>query len=710
MSYKQERHRFELKTPLGKDVLIFRGLHGGEGISRLFSFAVEAVAENKTKIPFDQLLGQKCTVKMLMGRDESPTYLNGFCRAVWQGMRDMEFTRYRLELVPEFWRFTRQTRSRIFQQMAVPDILRKVLKGLDVSWQLTGTYKPRDYTVQYRESDFVFACRLMEEEGVFYFFKHSDGSHQMLVGDDRSVHPDVPGPSSIPYEELEGGDRDEERIWAWNKGQELRSGKTTLWDHCFELPHKHLEAEEPVLGSVPVGTVTHKLKVGGNDAWELYDWRGEYAKRFDGIEPGGGERPADIQNVFEDNRRTTKIRMDQETTPSIVVEAQTNTRHLRSGHRLSLKGHPHGDGAYVVLSNEVSAEVGNVYRSGTQEVRYRASIQLLPAELPFRPARTTPKAIVHGCQTAVVVGPPGEEIFVDKYSRVKVQFHWDREGKNNQDSSCWIRVGTIWAGKQWGAIHIPRIGQEVLVDFMDGDPDQPIIVGSVYNADMMPPYKLPDNKTQSGLQSRSTLRGTDKNYNELRFEDKKGEEDILFHAEKDFHREVENDDDLIVGHDQTIVVKHDRMEQVEGKEEVLVCGNRDHDVEGNDGLWVAGSDGRGVTIENGDHNLLIKMGNQWTELTMGNQDTKLGMGNQKTTLDLGNITTTATFGKMEFEALQSIELKVGMNSIKIDQTGVTIKGMMVTVEGQVNTSVKGLMTTVNGTAMLTLKGGITMIG
>jgi type VI secretion system secreted protein VgrG len=326
------------------------------------------------------------------------------------------------------------------------------------------------------------------------------------------------------------------------------------------------------------------------------------------------------------------------------------------------------------------------YRSGeSEEFIYQNQFTCTPSGLPYRPARESPKPFVQGTQTAVVVGPPGEEIFTDKYGRVKVQFHWDRKGKNNADSSCWVRVGTPWAGKNWGMIHIPRIGQEVIVDFEEGDPDRPIIIGSVYNADMMPPYDLPANKTQSGVKSRSSQNGTPANFNELRFEDKKGAEDIYFHAEKDFHRVVENDDDLKVGNNQTIQVANNRTEVVQKGHEK-------------------------VTIEKGNRSVTLGMGNDTHQIKMGNRDVKIDMGNDALTIKMGNQTTKLDLGKSQTEALQSIELKVGQSSIKLDQMGVTIKGMKVSVEGQILTEVKGLMTNVNATAILQVKGGLTMIG
>ncbi len=299
-------------------------------------------------------------------------------------------------------------------------------------------------------------------------------------------------------------------------------------------------------------------------------------------------------------------------------------------------------------------------------VDYSNKFRAIPFSTPYRPPVTAGKAVVPGPQTAVVVGPAGEEIYTDKYGRVKVQFHWDRVGTKNENSSCWVRVSQNWAGKTWGGMHIPRIGQEVIVEFLEGDPDRPIITGRVYNADQTVPYSLPDNQTQSGLKSRSSKGGSGDNYNEIRIEDKKGSELILVHAEKDLTTEVEHDENRTVGHDRITSIKNNETK----------------------------------TVEQGHETITIKQGNQSTTLEMGNQSTELKMGNQSTKVDLGQIST---------EAMQSIELKVGQSSIRIDQMGVTIKGMMIKIEGQIQVEVKGLMTQVNGDAMLKMQGGITMI-
>ena len=559
MAYTQDQRKLSVQTPLGKDVLLFRGMTGDEGISRLFRFEVLALAENKTKVPFEGLLGQKVTVKMKMGDDETPTFLNGFCVEVSQGGRDEDFTTYRLTLVPKLWILTRTARSRIFQQLAVPDILKKVFAKLEVTYELTGKYEPRDYCVQYRETDFNFASRLMEEEGIYYFFKHEDGNHKMVVADAPSSHCDVTGKTSLVYDELSGGVREDERIYAWEKHQAMRSGKVTLWDHTFEIAHKHLEAEEPILASVQAGTVTHKLKVGGNDEYELYDWPGEYAQRFDGVDPGGGERPADVQKVFQDNKRTTKLRMDEETLPSILIRAQSNAKHLRSGHKFTLERHFNANGSYVVAESSIDAQQTGDYRSGVAELRYTASLACFPDALTFRPPRAAPKPIIAGTQTAVVVGPKGEEILTDKYGRVKVQFHWDRDGKNDTNSSCWIRVAQLAAGRRWGTSFWPRIGQEVVVAFEEGDPDRPLIVGVVYNNDQMPPYlgNGPDDKHKndnkvSGYKSNVTMGGV--GCNEWRFDDTKGKEQVFIHAERNEDVRVHNDAMESVGNDKHLTV------------------------------------------------------------------------------------------------------------------------------------------------------------
>ena len=568
----QDGRPLAVLTPLGQDKLLLVGFSGQEAISRPFNFRLDTLAKNKTEVAPERLLGQKVTVELQLPA-QGKRHFNGIVNRVIEGTRGLFFTEYTLGVVPQLWLLARKAQSRIFQHLSVPDILKKVFEGLDVHFELQRAFHPREFCVQYRETDLNFASRLMEEEGILYFFKHGPNEHTMVVANTPSSHPDVPDTANVIYETVEGGRRDEDRITSWAKTQELRSGRYTLWDHHFELPHKHLEAGKSITDSVQAGTVTHKLSVANNSKLELYDFPGEYAQRFDGISGGGGEQPQELDKIFEDNQRTVEIRMQEEAMASMLIEGGSNCRQFTSGHKFTLERHFNADGTYVLTSVQHNFSLDN-YRSAGAVFSYDNAFSCIPLGLPFRPPRLTARPIVAGTQTAVVVGPPGEEIFTDKYGRVKVQFHWDREGKNDADSSCWVRVATHWAGKQWGIIHIPRIGQEVVLEFLAGNPDEPVVVGSVYNADMLPPYQLPDNKTQSGIKSRSTPGGSPADFNEIRFEDKKGSEQLYIHAEKNEDIVVENSKTERVGSNETITVGNDRTETV-GRDQAITIGRDD---------------------------------------------------------------------------------------------------------------------------------------
>ncbi len=707
MPYTQAGRRLQVTTPLGGDVLLLNGFSGHEAISRPFLFQLECVAENENakKVLFDSLLGQKITVRISLPGDKE-RFLNGICARVAQGARDATFTRHLLDLVPEFLLLSQKTQSRIFQHISVPDILKKVLTGLDVTWEIQGSFQPRDYCVQYRESDFAFASRLMEEEGIYYFFKHSKGSHTMVVANTPGSHSDIsPGPSNLIFETVGGGTREEDRVNAWEKAQELRSSKVILWDHCFELPHKPLEGQSSIQGAVAAGKSSHKLKLGANAKLELYDFPGAFAQRFDGIQPGGGDRPADIQKIFQDNARTAELRMQERAAASVLVHAASNCRQIVSGFKFTLERHFDGDGPWVVYQvGHTCSEAADV-RSGGGEFSYQNHFTCFPVALPFRPPRSTPIPTVRGTQTAVVVGPAGEEIFTDKYSRIKVQFHWDRDGKKNSDSSCWVRVATSWAGTQWGAIHIPRIGQEVVVDFLEGDMDQPIVIGSVYNAECMPPYSLPANKTQSGIKSRSSLGGTPPNYNEIRFEDKKGREQLLIHAEKNQDIEVENDETHWVGHDrsktvdhdETTHVKHDRTETVDNNETITIHANRTETVDKNETISI--NENRTETVMK-DESISVgggrstAVGKDESVSVGGSVSTAIGKDESisisgRSAVDVGKDQEIQVGKKFSLVAGDQIQLETGNASITMKKDGtITIKGKDIKISGSGKITIK----------------------
>ena len=308
----------------------------------------------------------------------------------------------------------------------------------------------------------------------------------MVLGNTPGTHVDVPLNANIIFEPVMGGFRNEDRIYDWSKVQELRSGKYLLWDHCFELPHKHLQADKAILGDVQVGTVSHKQKMGVNENLEIYDYPGEYAQRFDGVAPGGGDRAADLQKIFDDNKRTVGIRMQQEAVGGLVLQGFSTCRQLVSGHKFTLTRHFNANGGYVLTSVHHNANVSIDFQSGQSgQYLYSNGFTAIPIAQPFRPIRETPKPFVQGPQTAVVVGPAGEEIFTDKYGRVKVQFHWDRKGEHNEKSSCQARTQP-WAGSCAFRSAARRL--EVTSISPRRRSDRPICVGTVYNADQMPPY------------------------------------------------------------------------------------------------------------------------------------------------------------------------------------------------------------------------------
>ncbi|MGZ5426468.1 MAG: type VI secretion system Vgr family protein, partial [Thermoanaerobaculia bacterium] len=646
--------------------------------------------------------------------------------------RDEKFTSYVLDLVPAVFLLSRKTQSRIFQQKKIPDILKEVLKGVEglvVTQEIQGTFEPRDYCVQYRESDFAFASRLMEEEGIYYFFKHSDDAHTMVVTD--KSQPEVsPGKSNLIFDAAAGGTREEDRVHAWEKMQELRSSKVMLWDHCFELPHKHLEAPEApvqIQASVAAGKSSHKLQLKANAPLELYDFPGAYAQRFDGINKGGGEQPAEIQKIFKDNTRTTDLRAQAEAAASVLVHGASNCRQLVSGHRITLERHFEGDGSWVLYEiDHLATEAADV-RSGRGGFSYQNHFSCFPAALPFRPPRVTPVPTVRGTQTAVVVGPKNEEIYTDKYGRVKVQFHWDREGKSDTDSSCWVRVATPWAGQRWGAIHIPRIGQEVVVDFLEGDMDQPIVIGSVYNAECMPPYDLPANKTQSGIKSRSSLGGGPPNFNEIRFEDKKGHEVLTIHAERNQSISVEVDESHSVGHDrtksvthdetttvghdrtetvdhdETTTIMHDRTESVVNNEIITIGVNRTELVGSNEVVTIGAS--RTVTIGAGD---VLTVGGVRAVTVGGGEVIAVGgalavtAGNEATvTVGVSGLTmkkdgSIEVSGKdIEVTGSDSVTIGVGANSIKVSKSGIEITGAKVDIAAIGTATLSGALVKIN---------------
>jgi len=620
--YTQANRPAKLTTILGTDELLLTHFSGVESISAPYHFNIDCLGEHRSAISYDKLIGSKLRVELELP-DRKNRFFSGICRRIRQMEENTDFCRYSLEMVPTVWLLTKRSQSRIFQHKPIPDILKEVLKGFDVTYSIQGTFDPRDYCVQYRESDFNFASRLMEEEGIYYYFKHNADGETMVVANTPAGHEALGPKNDLLYASMQAsGTTGEDFISSLAKSQEIISGKLTLFDHCFELPHKHLEAEKLTERTVNVGAVAHQIAPPGvSKNLENYDYPGAYAQRFDGINKGGGEQPAEIQKIFQDNKRTVEIRAQQESVTAIRLDGTSTCRQLSSGFHFKLKSLAgdqsvtpvKADGVYVLTSvQHLLSMNANFQSSASSGFQYKNQFTCIPLGLPFRPQQNAYIPVVYGSQTAVVVGPSGEEIFTDKYGRVKVQFHWDRHGKNDADSSCWIRVSTLWAGKKWGMIHIPRIGQEVIVDFLEGDPDQPIIVGSVYNADQMPHYKLPDERTKSYLKSNTSPGGI--GFNEIRLEDKKGQEQIFIHAERNADIRVKNDrmdttvanQHLTVGTTKDGKHKGSMFEQISEDRHIKVEKDQEEAIEGGYRLAVGKEKG-----ENGSMNVQIEKDNIW---------------------------------------------------------------------------------------------------
>ena len=675
----QQGDRFlTIKTPLGPDALILTGFTGEESLSRLFRFRLELISARET-IDATAIMRQSVTWSVVCeGRRRR--YFDGMVRSFSAaGLLQNRLRRYTAEVVPNLWLLTQNADCRIFQEQTAVEIIEAVFRDRGFSaydtGKLTRSYRKRIYCVQYRETDFDFVSRLMEEEGIFYYFEHADGRHTMVLADGARAYEAIED-STV---HLSHGRSSFERLSTWARNHAVPTGGVATRDYNPLEPGANMESQQPTTAQ------------GADRALTLFDYPGLYDNKSDGD-------------------GLASVRIEEEEAAAERAVGRGEVRTFRPAGTFSVEGVPGEQGKTYALTWVAHSAQDNSQMPGQMRpASYDNEFACLPASVVFRPPRVTPKAVARGLQTAVVVGPSGSEIHTDEHGRIKVQFFWDRYGRNDEHASCWIRVAQIWAGPQWGAQFIPRIGHEVVVAFLEGDPDRPLVIGSVYNGRNAPPFDLPANKTQSGVRSRSSLNGSLTTCNEFRFEDKKGSELVFLHAEKDLLHEVENDEDIEIGNNQTIYVANKRTEVVDKGDEsiTLKMGSHSTKIELGDESHEVSIGSRETMI--GNNETLTVRQNIDTRSNMGNIATKADMGNITTTASLGNIDTTASLGKITLTAMQGIELKVGASSVTIDQMGVTIKGMMVKLDGTLMTEVKGMMTDVKGTAMLTVKGGILMI-
>lgn len=530
-----------LETPLGADTFALLALQGREAISELYSFDLHLAADRYSEVLFEKVLGQAVTIRVAP-TDLGERIFHGIVTRLERQQDDESLSYYAATVQPQFSLWTLRSQCRIFQQLNTPDILKTVLDGLDFKLQLSGTYLSRDYTTQYNETDFAFACRLMEEEGLFYYFEHRADGHTLVIADDVASLP-APGlTETILFEADRGGVRVLPRVWQWSKKQQLVSTRFSSRDQCFELPQQTFDADAGLANEAKIGASTHKLIV-REDEQEAYKYVGEVARRFDGLTPSGGDRAADLQNIFSEKDRAVRLDAEAAAAAALQTSGTSTALVLLPGHKFELIQHGWGDGKYLTLSVEHQATMRLPARSSDEgfAFTYENRFTALADGLPYRTPRVTPRPRIVGPQTAIVTGPAGQEIYLDKYGRIKVLFAWDRKSPANADSSCWVRVAQFWAGKRFGAFFWPRIGHEVVVSFEDGDPDRPLVIGSVYNAANMPPLELPTDSQLTGI--KSCIFGGDPmtKFNAVIFHDVPGSEYVQVHSETHAMQNSESD-------------------------------------------------------------------------------------------------------------------------------------------------------------------------
>ena len=674
---------------------------GSEGISEMFRYNID-LASLDGEVDFDAVIGQPAllTIHGLKGK----RYVHGIVSLFEQTGKEGKWTRYRAEVVPAILILSRHYTCRIFQTQTIPDIIKKVLTDAGISsdqfrFSLKKTYKPRDYCVQYRESDLSFISRLMEQYGIFYLFEHAEDKDIMVIGNDPVVHVPIQDPATVIYHAPgTTGVSDQEHIFEYRFNREIRSGAVMLKDFDFKKPRLNLGAEE---------------KINGDGKLEVYDYPGEY------------EAP-DL------GKDLAKVRLEEIQSTQKVGSGQSDCRRFIPGYRFTLDKFSRTElnREYLLIqlthSGNQPQSLGAEGGGSSSDVMYENRFTCIPSDVSFRPLRLTPRPMIAGPQTAVVVGPKGEEIYTDEYGRVKVQFHWDRDGKQDEKSSCWIRAAQIWAGTGWGAMFIPRIGQEVIVEFLEGDPDQPIITGRVYNGDNMPPYTLPAEKTKSTMKSNSSKGGGGSN--EFRFEDAKDSEEIYLHGQKDWTIVIENDKNQKVGKDETLEVGENRDKKVGkdqsediGDNKTITVGKNHTEKIGENANIDIGKDetisiGKNQSISIND-NMTLTVGKNLTESISDNADYSIGkdcifnIGKNLTMKigEKGTVEVNKDLGmnigkKLNIQAADQINilsdkeivLKTGSASISMKKNGdIVINGKKISIKASSDLVMKGSKITGN---------------
>lgn len=727
MTWTQANRPYRLKTPLGDDVLMLVSWEGEEHVSSFYRFSLVAISA-RDDISAKEVLLKKVSLELRLPDGSDRTIHGVVSRFTRGGTAPRGMSVYQLEMVPPHWILGLDQGFEIFQNKSSRDICDALLSGTPHEWKLTGTPNIRPYCFRYRESRWTCVARLLEQEGIFFRYDHRSGEAKLVLGDSVASAQNAWGVRDLQYNPL--------------VIDEVRLTDLRIEAQPFVSETRVRSASE-FLFTKNVGDVTASSGEFSPPAdVKSYLFEQQMTGHRTGIAHSGGLTQSDAAKLTDDTKKYSRLRQEMAEALSVRYVGQSRYCGLEAGAKATVTEHPNAgmNGALFILRVHHAGSNGGYESSDDSQSTYRNEFEGIPSATPYRPARITPWPHVGGSHVGVVVGPPGEEIYPDKHGRVQVVFKWDKDDNRALDYSCWIRVAQSFAGQRYGSVFLPRIGHEVLVEFLDGNPDNPVVVGSLYNSANLPPWELPDHKTQSGVRTHSTLKGGPDNYNELRFEDLKDSEQIYVQAEKNLDTFVKNDETRKVLHDRTTNIKrHDTKTVEEGDDTTTVLkgeqfititeNNRTLDVGKNHSITVADDesteigknrtirvgDSQSVTIAN-DHTVTVGAKqartiekDDTTEVSSGDSMLTVKKGDITVKASKGDITVDASVGSITLQATQKITLKVGGNSIVIDQSGITIKGMMVKVEGQAMVEVKGPMVKVEGSAMTMIKGGITMI-
>lgn len=666
----QENRQARIDTPLGDDVLLLQHFSGTETISRDFSYSASVLSKDSA-VDGNKIVGKRISVTYF-DEDGRQRYFNGFVSRFEyseQVEEPAELTAYNLTMVPWLWFLKHNRDCKIFQELSAPDIIKQVFQDMgytDFRLELTGNYPIREYCVQYRETNFNFVSRLMEEEGIFYFFEHTKDKHTLVLADATSSYIDTEE-DEVNYTPI--GQSQFKQLTGWRHVYEFRPGKMVQKDFNFKQPSDGLSTDQK-----------SKIKFEGSSKLEVYDYPGLYDESSKGD-------------------RITKVRLEEIEAEHDHVVGSGSYLKFAPGHKFKIDKHSRSSDegkSYALV--EVFTEINSNFGFGNAEsIDFRNEFRCIPAETCFRPQRISAKPIVEGPQTAIVV-TDGQEIVVDEHARVKVQFHWDRYGQNDVNSSCWIRVSQAHAGSGWGMIDIPRKNEEVIVSFLNGDPDRPIITGRVYNGNNKPPFDLKgagNNKKNKTRRGNTTKSYEATGYNELTMDDTAGKEQIRIHAQYNMDSEVENDETLHVKHDRTKNVDNDETMTIGNNQSLTVGNNRDVSVASNHSETVGAK--QDVTIGSNQSN------------TIGSNQTNTIGGNQSTTIGGSYSMTIASSVSSTVGSSVSTTVASGDSTLVGSNSSEQVAGSKTSTAGQAITLQAGMNVTIQAGASITLQCGASTI-